>query len=447
VAATCRCGPAWFVLSFLAVALHLRFFSTRRRSGRSGFVLPSYRQPIPDCGRICFETCASWSSPVTTTLDARECEAGCPLRTPFLCPLPCCPAVVDSTMSDLQLFLIFLVLWQAGHMLSAAILRRVLATPTARRLVPSPECRATLAADGPSYVISSVHALVVTARGIGHIRALALAPPLLQLHLPSTKTLPAVLAASGVAGPVAAPPSPDVATWLTAARSAVTTNCMLGAYLAFDLVHVVATYPRLGKADTVAHHVAFLFCSAAAGALHLFPFMFGWLVIGEASTPMLNVRWALIKAGRGDGQGVVWASTVFAITFFTTRFVIYGAGLFGLLRTVRQVVPWLGGWSRGGVFVVAIVAFVVAGWGLNMVWLRQIWQLARRGGRRKGSKDKGAADKAGADATEERIGRQAEGGAKRRPVVVKGGRSAVAAAVAAIDAQETVVAGRQGKRA
>lgn len=369
-------------------------------------------------------------------------------------------------MSDLVFFLIFLALWQAAHTLSSVALRRALTTSTAARLVPSAECRATLAADGPSYVISTVHALLVTARGVGHVRALVSAPPLLQLHLPSAASLPAVLAASGVAAGGAAsgaPPGAAVAAWLAAARRAVTTNCMLGSYLAFDLVHVLAAYPRLGKADTVAHHVAFLFCSAAAGSLHLFPFMFGWLVIGEASTPLLNLRWALIKAGRGDGPGVVWASTAFAMVFFCTRFLVYGAGLVGLLRTVRLVVPWVGGWRRGGLFVAAILMFVVAGWGLNMVWLREIWRLAQRGGRKKnGNATTGASGAGGADAAAgkngvpavaKRIGGVGGGAAAtvrhrvRSAVDAKGELSSVAAAVAAIDKKETTAASRQGMRA
>lgn len=369
-------------------------------------------------------------------------------------------------MSDLVFFLIFLALWQAAHTLSSAALRRALATSTAARLVPSAECRATLAADGPSYVISTVHALLVTARGLGHVRALASAPPLLQLHLPSAASLPAVLAASGVAvGGAAsgASPAAAVAAWLAAARKAVTTNCMLGSYLAFDLVHVLAAYPRLGKADTVAHHVAFLFCSAAAGSLHLFPFMFGWLVIGEASTPLLNLRWALIKAGRGDGPGVVWASTAFAMVFFCTRFLVYGAGLVGLLRTVRLVVPWVGGWRRGGLLVAAILMFVVAGWGLNMVWLREIWRLAQRGGRKKnGSATTAARGRGGADAAAgkngvpvvtKRIGGVGGGAAVtvrhrvRGAVDAKGELNSVAAAVAAIDEKETTAASLQGMRA
>lgn len=364
-------------------------------------------------------------------------------------------------MSDLLYFMIFLALWQVAHSLSSVVLRRALATTSAARLVPSAECRATLAADGPSYVISTVHALVVTARGVGHVRALASAPPLLQLHLPSASSLPGVLVASGVEPGVAgAPPAATVATWLTAARMAVTTNCMLGAYLAFDLVHVLAAYPRLGKADTVAHHIAFLFCSAAAGSLHLFPFMFGWLVIGEASTPLLNLRWALIKAGRGDGPGVVWASTAFAIVFFCTRFVVYGTGLLGLLRSVRLVVPWVGGWRRGGVLVAAILAFVVAGWGLNLVWLREIWRLAQRGGRKKKG---GAAAATGgegcADASAGKngvpVGKRIGGGGGtptvrrrvRSAVDAKDERNSVAAAVAAIDEKETTQASRQGMRA
>ena len=69
-------------------------------------------------------------------------------------------------------------------------------------------------------------------------------------------------------------------------------------WLLYDLAHLLLSFPALGAADTVAHHAGFICASAICGAHRILPFAFGWLIVGELSSPLLNVRWLLIHAGR-----------------------------------------------------------------------------------------------------------------------------------------------------
>jgi hypothetical protein len=99
-------------------------------------------------------------------------------------------------------------------------------------------------------------------------------------------------------------------------------------YMCYDLAHVLAVYPRLGGMATVFHHSSFALAALVAGVSRAFSFAFGWrvaarraaacaraacseascpqpgltrdtlrsacvrrLILCEASTPFLNLRW------------------------------------------------------------------------------------------------------------------------------------------------------------
>jgi hypothetical protein len=100
-------------------------------------------------------------------------------------------------------------------------------------------------------------------------------------------------------------------------------------------------------------------------------FMFGWLILGESSTPLLNLRWFLIRQGLGDTQLMSITSALFAVVFFVTRFVIYGSGLIHLFATLSALTPDV---SR--VNVAFVTGFVIAGFVLNLVWLGKIAKMA-----------------------------------------------------------------------
>lgn len=247
------------------------------------------------------------------------------------------------------------LLFQTLHFL----LKHLMETRFAKHYIPKQETRTLLKDQAPSYLLSTIHAVYVTRRGVSHLTTLFRAPIPLKLH-----------------NPLIAPDQPYIAkpheTRFIAEVQAVTqTNLILAGYLLCDLYHIILAYPTLGAIDTVLHHVIFLYCAGIAGHFHLFPFMFGWLIIGEASTPFLNMRWFLIKSGYGDGMLLTIVQGLFALTFFATRFALYSTGLFYQLELMPRVPTYLPKWA-----IYSSITFVVMGFLLNFVWLNKIVRIA-----------------------------------------------------------------------
>jgi TLC domain len=99
--------------------------------------------------------------------------------------------------------------------------------------------------------------------------------------------------------------------------------------------------------------------------------MFGWLIVGEASTPLLNARWFLIRQGLGNSAAMRHVSLAFAAVFFLTRFVIYGSGLAHQITIYRRLPTYINRHLTGTVMI-----FVVIGFALNLVWLSKIARVA-----------------------------------------------------------------------
>jgi hypothetical protein len=99
--------------------------------------------------------------------------------------------------------------------------------------------------------------------------------------------------------------------------------------------------------------------------------MFGWLIVGEASTPLLNARWFLIRQGLGDSAAMKHVSFAFAIVFFLTRFCIYGSGLAHQLSIYRFVPSYINRYLTS-----VVMLFVVVGFGLNLNWMTKIGRVA-----------------------------------------------------------------------
>jgi TLC domain len=234
--------------------------------------------------------------------------------------------------------------WEALYWVFYLALR----SPGAQRRFTPVVCR-----DAPAYIVSTIHAAFASARGVRHLVRLWAAPNVVKLCIPPRGSV-----------------TPAAAQFLPEAYSVIVTNVSLAGYLLSDLLHVVWQYPNLGKKDTIAHHVAFLSCALVAGYQQLYPFAFAWLIIGEASTPVLNLRWYLIRQGHGASKLLVHVSIVFAATFFVTRFCIYGSGLVHLYQTYWQ----MPGDVRGAMSA-TVWAFLIFGFMLNLVWLKQIVAL------------------------------------------------------------------------
>lgn len=98
--------------------------------------------------------------------------------------------------------------------------------------------------------------------------------------------------------------------------------------------------------------------------------MFSWLIIGESSTPFLNVRWFLIRQGLGHTIFMKLVSIAFAVTFFVTRFCMYGTGLVHALVIYRAFPPGVSHWGPA-----TVMSFVLLGFVLNLVWLAKIAKL------------------------------------------------------------------------
>ena len=232
-------------------------------------------------------------------------------------------------------------------------------------LIPEPKRRATIAAHGPGYLKSTVHAIIVTLRGIQHLYILSGSPAVAQLQLLDTSH------EATIAYPLAYEES----------RRVLHTNILLAGYLASDLAHVLAAYPDLGGLDTVLHHLAFLACALVAGGFRLVPLMFGWLIVGEASTPLLNLRWLLIKSGRGGKMYFKYVEIAFAVIFVLTRFFLYGAGMIHQFWLVLYGAPVL----APRVPLAFVMGTVVVGFALNLVWTYKIIAIVRKP-RRKGAR-------------------------------------------------------------
>ena len=97
----------------------------------------------------------------------------------------------------------------------------------------------------------------------------------------------------------------------------------------------------------------------------------------------LNVRWLLIQSGRGETHALRYTNVAFALTFFATRVVGYGAGLAHLWRVRAALLDQLDESVVVRPLLFLVLALLVAGYGLNLMWMRKIVKMATGGGARK----------------------------------------------------------------
>jgi hypothetical protein len=210
-----------------------------------------------------------------------------------------------------------------------------------------------LVSHGPSYICSMVHCLVNGYRGILQLQGLYHAPTDVKLFFP---------------------PTPK--EFETGIRNVEVSNTIFFAYLVFDLVHVLRLYPKLGGLDTVIHHLVFLTCSIINGGFGILPYPFCWLIIGEISTIFLNIRWGLIKTGRGDSAIYQLVQYLFALTFFITRVVMYLIGVVELFGQRSVLMELVSSGRVPGIFMGTTLFFIGAGSVLNLVWFQKIAAMA-----------------------------------------------------------------------
>lgn len=289
-----------------------------------------------------------------------ECAASCDWTSGEIVAASPSSVASSKMLSALSLALMALC-WQVVYIQCKKLLHYVLSREQVRQLLPDAKARDTLREQGPAYLVSTIHALYVTKRGVQHLLGLLHAPVARKLLHPYENE----------------PFAPWEAPFVAESERVLWTNLVLAGYLATDLFHVVKQYPRLGKMDTICHHVAFLTCAVVAGVYYLNPFMFGWLILGEASTPFLNARWLLIKTGRGSSWLFGAVETMFGVLFIVTRLFVYAIGLMHQLCIIRYVPSAVPPWA-----VMFCSGCVVAGFVLNMTWLNKIYKLATGQGKR-----------------------------------------------------------------
>ena len=156
---------------------------------------------------------------------------------------------------------------------------------------------------GASYAVAFIHAAFVSALGAAHFIAMR--------DLPESSKA------------VVDPDDPHYEQ----SRHAVRLAYIFFGWLVYDVVHVVINYPKLGGADTLAHHLGFLAFGVFSFGYALFPFCSTWLLLSELSSLPLNARWFLIQTGRGDTNLFVAVNAIFALSFAVVRVALFGLGL------------------------------------------------------------------------------------------------------------------------
>jgi len=116
-------------------------------------------------------------------------------------------------------------------------------------------------------------------------------------------------------------------------------------------------------------HLIFASLSVVNGTYGLMAFPFGWLIVGEMSTVFLNIRWFLLKSGRGTSSTLDITNKLFAATFFLTRIGIYSAGIIHLFIYSLPELKMLPKESGVPVQLLGLTCgFITLGCGLNVLW-------------------------------------------------------------------------------
>ena len=206
--------------------------------------------------------------------------------------------------------------------------------------------------DGPSYFCAALHAVIVAQFGCRHVSELLYAPPMAQFRIPSDEEDP----------------------WYGATSATELTNLIFLSWLLFDLAHVVCSRGRLGGADMIGHHVGFILAAVICGSGRVLPFQFAWLICGEFSTPLLNLRWYLKLIGLNDSPTMKVTNALFAIFFFVSRVIMYG---FGLVHLIIHRAVWMNGDLNGvpPTLLAMVVLLLFGGYALNLMWWNKVFRM------------------------------------------------------------------------
>mmetsp|Transcript_11915 Transcript_11915/g.18277 ORF Transcript_11915/g.18277 Transcript_11915/m.18277 type:complete len:263 (-) Transcript_11915:203-991(-) len=209
--------------------------------------------------------------------------------------------------------------------------------------------KSSLLSQGPSYIVSIVHSALLGVRGMTHLTDFLLASGEQVNYFEDDGT-----------GEIF--------------DKVLTSNLVFFGYLIYDLYHVLLLYPKLGGPDMVLHHLLFMTCCVINGYYRIFPFQFGWLILGELSTFLLSVRWLLIKTGRGSSPMFHAVQLLFAIAFLVIRVIIYNIGVWHMIQNYQTI--WDLRFRVPAVFLITTTSLILAGAVLNIFWSYKIYKMA-----------------------------------------------------------------------
>lgn len=99
-----------------------------------------------------------------------------------------------------------------------------------------------------------------------------------------------------------------------------------------------------------------------------------WMFCGELSTVPLNLRWFLIKSGRGDTMLMDFTNKAFATLFFLTRVALYWSGL---LEFISSTMPLLFAYGIPNHVLMLFGLLIPGGALLNAYWFFQILSVLK----------------------------------------------------------------------
>lgn len=218
---------------------------------------------------------------------------------------------------------------------------------------------------GPSYAIAGIHAAFLSTRGIKHFIDLSHESPVFQLGKVLTTSV-----------------TDEYEHIFNAQESVELSNLIFCGWLCYDILHVCYLFPKIGGLDTLIHHAAFIGASIVTGINAIFFFQFSWLIIGELSSIFLNLRWFLIQTGRGNTNAMKLCNMAFACLFLVTRVVFYGLGLLHMLKHGKDVMAV----NASKTLVIFVLVLLIAGYCLNLFWMRSICKIATGRGKKSDEK-------------------------------------------------------------
>nr|GMC88331.1 transmembrane protein 56-like [Ipomoea batatas] len=161
----------------------------------------------------------------------------------------------------------------------------------------------------------------------------------------------------------------DQLSGLITFRSSTLSTCVLGVsvgYFIADLGMMIWFYPTLGGMEYVVHHLLSMIAITYAmltGEGQLYTFM---VLVSEATTPSVNLRWYLDVAGMKKTKAYVINGVVMFSAWMVARILLFIYMFYHVYLHYNQVKEM----HRSAVFLVLVVPLVLAI--LNLMWFGKI---------------------------------------------------------------------------